>query len=345
MVNSALKLESEKLARSWMQHDQAMLRDYLVADVEDPRINVQSMITRHFLISELFGDRFDELAQAELSFGAAMNWLIATARKAGIAEILGDVDYALGRGADQTEGIDLPFFMRKLYASLPCQIGGMTIPNYIREFLQETQFVDQQPVWPPPVLFQNLWAEIAGSPELLTVFEPACGSANDYRFLDRYGIGRWLDYTGLDICEKNIANARELYPSKRFVAGNVFEIPAQDGAFECSFAHDLFEHLSPEGIERAVGELCRVTRRSLCLHFFNMDEIPDDRVQPVQDYHWNCLSAERMCGRFNQRGFDAQLVHIGRFIRVRTGCEQTHNPGAYTLLLRRRPAGLETCDT
>ena len=36
-MNAALQLETEKLIHSWMQHDSAHLRDYLVATVEDPR--------------------------------------------------------------------------------------------------------------------------------------------------------------------------------------------------------------------------------------------------------------------------------------------------------------------
>ena len=49
MIEPSLQEESDKLARSWMQHDAGMLRDYLVAGVEDPRLNVQSVLSRHFL--------------------------------------------------------------------------------------------------------------------------------------------------------------------------------------------------------------------------------------------------------------------------------------------------------
>ena len=63
-------------------------------------------------------------------------------------------------------------------------------------------------------------------------------------------------------------------------------------------------------------------------------------VRPVEDYHWNTLSVERMRELFAQHGFEGQVVHIGSFLRWATGCDQTHNPNAYTFLLHRQPADL-----
>lgn len=57
-MNDRLRQESEKLARSWMQHKSGWLREYLVAGVEDPRINIQSILSRHFLLRALCGERF-----------------------------------------------------------------------------------------------------------------------------------------------------------------------------------------------------------------------------------------------------------------------------------------------
>ena len=43
--------------------------------MEDPRINVQSILTRQFLTKGLFGERFTSLMEQELRFGVVMNWL------------------------------------------------------------------------------------------------------------------------------------------------------------------------------------------------------------------------------------------------------------------------------
>lgn len=339
VVEKPLQIESEKLAQSWMRHDPAMLRDYLVADVENPRINLQSILTRHFLIASIDGTSFRELVEAEWAFSAAMNWIFTTAKSAGDAESLAEIAHALRCGADNAEGIEIPRFLSLIYRSLPREVSGQTVPNYIESALRETRYCDGHAILPQTALetFEHLWNQAMNgfSHSPLTVLEPACGSANDYRFLVRYGIASSLAYTGVDICEKNIANARVLFPNVDFRTGNIFALDAPDRAFACSFVHDLFEHLSPAGIETGVKELCRVTQRELCVHFFNMDEIPDDFVRPLEEYHWNTLSMDRMRERFAAQGFSGQVLQIGAFLRSRLGCEQTHNPRAYTFLLRR----------
>ena len=96
------------------------------------------------------------------------------------------------------------------------------------------------------VTFQTIWREVlrGEQAERISVSEPACGSANDYRFIDGYGIGRLIDYAGFDLCEKNVRNAKALFPEACFKVGNVFEIEATDNGFDFCFVHDLFEHLS-----------------------------------------------------------------------------------------------------
>jgi SAM-dependent methyltransferase len=187
--------------------------------------------------------------------------------------------------------------------------------------------------------FQELWrqilaAEVPPTPAL-TVLEPACGSANDYRFLHSYGLTRFLAYTGLDLCPANIQNARALFPDAHFDIGNVFELSAPDCAFELSFVHDLFEHLSLEGLYVAIKELCRVTRRAICANFFQMDEIPEHIVRPTDEYHWNLLSMDQIKKLFADHGFSAQVVQIKSFLRQEFGCDYTHNPNAYTFFLQR----------
>jgi SAM-dependent methyltransferase len=167
----------------------------------------------------------------------------------------------------------------------------------------------------------------------ISVVEPACGSANDYRFLHEYGVARLIDYTGFDLCTKNIANARALFPSVKFERGNVFELSSPDKAFDCCIVQDLFEHLSLEGLERAVEEVCRITCTGICAGFFQMDEIREHVVRAVDDYHWNLLSMARMRKLFAARGFAGQVLHMDSFLRQKTSCQGTHNPNAYSFVL------------
>jgi SAM-dependent methyltransferase len=330
-----------------MRHDAGMLQDYLVAGVEDPRLNLQSVLSRHFLTRALTAERFAALMEQEYRFAAAMNWLAPLPRRLSDTAELELVLYALRRGADNAEGIEIPGFIVQTFAALPAAAGGLAIPNYIESFLSGTEVSPGQaePHQPSLNTFRDLWnhALAAEAPphqlstinsQPASVLEPACGSANDYRFLHSYGLARLVSYTGFDLCTQNIENARALFPGVNFAVGNVFEIAAPDRAFDLCFVHDLFEHLSLEGMQTAVKELCRVTREGLCIGFFNMDEIRAHQVRPVDDYHWNLLSMARVKELFADCGFAARVVHIGTFLRQQIGCEQHHNPNAYTFLLQ-----------
>ncbi|HXU75930.1 MAG TPA: class I SAM-dependent methyltransferase [Methylomirabilota bacterium] len=353
-MNDTLKLESERLERSWMRHDAGMLRDYLVASVEDPRINLQSILSRHFLVQAVAGEKWAALQQQEYRFSAAVNWLAALATRVGNREDLDEVLYALRQGADNSEGLEIPPFLSQTFRALPATTDGLVIPNYIESLLLRTTFKDGRPDLDPASLdtFQGLWSQAlirpakdAASGEVAAKFsllEPACGSANDYRFLRAYGLADAFEYTGFDLCEKNIDNARALFPGACFRQGNVFEIGAEPQSYQLSFTHDLFEHLSAEGIEAAVRELCRVTRWSIAVGFFNMDEIPEHILRPVEDYHWNMLSVKRMKQVFAEHGFIGQVIHIGTFLRQRVGCGLTHNPNAHTFVLHRGDRKRET---
>jgi SAM-dependent methyltransferase len=331
-----LQEEAGKLARSWAKHEAAWLRDYLVADVEDPRLNVQSILSRHFLVYGLAGERFAELMEQELRFAAAMNWVLKLARRY-TAEDLAIVRYGLEHGADNAEGIQIPEYILRIFQSLAALADGLTVPNYITSALDGTSPAPGAPNLHQPTLdlFGNLWSQILAGEQAarLPVLEPACGSANDYRFLVRYGIGRLIDYTGLDLCEKNVLNARALFPQTRFAAGNAFDLKSPDKVFDLCFVHDLFEHLSVDATEAAVRELCRVTRRGMCVGFFSMEEMPDHIVRPVGEYHWNTLSMSRMRRLFSAHGFTAKVMHIGSLLEQRMGCGETHNPNAYTFFL------------
>lgn len=323
-----------------MQHEAVWLKDYLVAGVEDPRINTQSILSRHFLIEALFGDRFEALMNQEYRFAAAMNWLVGLGRNADDADTAAAILHALRLGADNAEGLEVPEHVRVTFSHLPAKPGAVEVPNYLQTYLAtDGSGADAQAKRAASLsTFLRIWCEMFaadGATQTLTVLEPACGSANDYRFVQACGLAPWLDYTGLDICPKNIENARALFPQVRFEVGNVFEIPAPDRAYQITYMHDLFEHLSPAGLQLAVREICRVTRDGLCLGFFNVDEISDHVICPTEEYHWNTLSMAKLRAMFAREGFTGQVLHIGAFLQDRAGCEQTHNPNAYTFRLRR----------
>src|SRR4051812_16552963 len=94
-MDEALQHETERLTRSWMRHEQSMLGDYLVAGVEDPRINLQSILSRHSLIVALSGERYALVMEQEIRFALVLNWAQALFEKLGGMDDLLAIRHAL----------------------------------------------------------------------------------------------------------------------------------------------------------------------------------------------------------------------------------------------------------
>jgi len=138
-VNESLQQETEKLIQSWMQHDSKMLQDYLVASVEDPRLNLQSVLSRHFLIRNLAPGNFETLMEQEYRFAAVMNWLAQLIQRRGGVMELEAVLYALRHGADNAEGLAIPEIASRAFAGLPVIADEVRVPNYVEGFLSGAQ--------------------------------------------------------------------------------------------------------------------------------------------------------------------------------------------------------------
>ena len=330
MLENHFRLETENLKKSWMRHDQATLCNYLVRDVEDPRINIQSILTRHFLIEHLLGKRFEVLMEQELRFGLVMKWLLRLLKRQVRADLLHAVLDALLKAEKDADGLEIPLYISETFASL-------LLPNYMCDLFSWTPVETTEVPIPEYLMstFQMIWNEVlvGEQPPYRSVLEPACGSANDYRFIEGFGIANLIDYKGFDLCEKNIRNARQMFPYVCFEVGNVLEISADDKAFDYCFVHDLFEHLSGEAMKTAIAEICRVTQRKICVGFFNMHDGQQHIIRAVDYYHWNKLSVmetKAICERYAS---SVQIIHIDSFLISKFGCRDTHNKDAYTLII------------
>ena len=230
-------------------------------------------------------------------------------------------------GADSS---DVPKFLCDGFRKL-------SFPNYISDLLSWVPQKEHEENIPDYLLntFQEIWAQ-ALEPEKATpisVIEPACGSANDYRFLDSYALAPFLRYTGFDLNKKNVSNAKGKYPTVDFKVCNVFDIPANDNTYDCCFVHDLFEHLSAEGIEQAIQEICRVTAKKVCIHFFNMDDSNEHQIITNGAYHLNRLSQKKISRLFQNKADNIEIIHIDTFLEKRFGYSGTHNKQAWTWLI------------
>ncbi|HUT28609.1 MAG TPA: class I SAM-dependent methyltransferase [Sedimentisphaerales bacterium] len=326
----ALVTESNRLRAAWMRHESERLDNYLVADVEDPRINLQSIISRSFLINAIWPNEFAGLIGEEFRFSICLNFILKAIKSKQVRrESLLD---ALVDGRQTCADVKIPSYLQCCFDLVSGK--EQEVPDYISAALMN-------PLWgaqgrpPDSVLstFEQIWRRVVyrRRAKRISVLEPACGSANDYRYLHSYGVGRFLEYTGFDICDKNIANAHCRFPNIHFKVGNIIDIPAEDNSYDFLFVHDLFEHLSAEMIDIALTEIARVTRKQACLCFFNMADITEHSIKPTGLYHWNLLSLGRVREVLMNVAREIEVVHIDAFLRDSYHCADYHNPTAYTL--------------
>ena len=291
------RIERHLLERAWLHAQPKRLQVYLVRGYQNPVINVQSILARHEIIRELDGGTHDELMEEEL------RWAVEKHRD-----------------------------LRKRQRDLPLE-HGVDFREIKRSGKWRAAY--DEIMWDQD-RYAAVWTDaLRGLPHHgLSVIEAACGSANDYRYFDRYGLAPLLNYTGFDLTRANIDNARLMFPGIDFRVGDVQDIPARNGSYDWALAHDLLEHLSPSAFNRAVDELCRVTRRGVLISFFLMRDEPEHRVQPRRFYHVNELSKDRIEERFARHCTDITWVHIRKMLAERYGFDDYYNWRAWTIIAR-----------
>ncbi|MEQ7005214.1 class I SAM-dependent methyltransferase [Actinopolymorpha sp. B17G11] len=293
--------EAAKLRRSWAKLPAETLDDYLVSGYQNPRINAQSILARHFLLTELFGSEFEPMMREELEFCVDAN--AALRRRAG----------ELGVAMSQYTDPEKRAAVKKVCAVIADREGT----------------------------YERKWSKaLAGrEADTLRVLEFACGSANDYRFLDAYGIARFLDYTGVDLNEDNIRNARQRFPVRgatvRFELGSILDLPYADDSVDYVLAFDIFEHLSLPAMHKAMNEAIRIARKGVVIAFFIMVDKPDHIVRPKDSYHWNELSAGRIQELLKVKFPTVRAIHIPTFLAADYGAEHSYNPKAWTVIAER----------
>ena len=318
--------ESEALGWSWDRLPSELLDVYLVRDQQDPRINCQSILTRVLIIDTLWPREFDDLIDEELRFGAVLTWLLqrladGISRK-GLLESLAE------------HAPELPEFVRETHAWLDS--GDCPIPNYLTDALVGEDLDRSELSLADAVLdcFADVWSAVLRDREhpKVGVLEIACGSANDYRFIDSFGLARFLDYTGIDISAKNVRNARRRFPGIAFSRANVFDSGLPDGYAEFVFLHDLFEHLSPEGLNVALKETMRVCRKQAWLHFFSVADIARHELRRVGRYYRNTLSLGELVNSLEECASNVEVVAIQEMLGAKFGYADYYNPRAVTII-------------
>ncbi|MGC8887949.1 MAG: class I SAM-dependent methyltransferase [Verrucomicrobiia bacterium] len=322
--------ESRNLKQSWDRHSNEFLKDYLVRNIQDPRVNPQSIICRQVLIDSIVNGRFQGLKYHEILFSAAMLWVHSNAVELSDGYFRKALLYALRIGADNAEGFPIPKFIRDCFKILPVATDGLTLPNYLEIYLESSEGVLSEIVLNT---FMEVWKNVLGDvadASLASALEPACGSANDFRVIHSIGLNRFINYSGFDISDKNISNARAMFPEAQFFSADIYSVDLPPHSYDIVFVHDLFEHLSPQGIDFALKKLSNCCRNVICLGFFNMDETDEHLIVPYEDYYWNRLSVKKICETLST--FELQIIHINSLFKELFNVENLYNPYAYTII-------------
>lgn len=325
-----IQQENAQLRQTWERYSAEHLDTYLVAGVEDPRINIQSILTRAFLADALFPERFTALIHEELRFGTVLLWLLAQFQTGADRE-------ALREAICFDPAPHIPPFVAE--AARWLATDACPLPHYIEMALDTPTEMEPDQLLSSRArgVFSAVWhKELAGlTAPRLRVFEAACGSANDYRAFYDHGLAALLDYSGLDISEKNITNALAHFPDVAFRAGSILDSGLPDAAFDFVFAHDLLEHLSGPGVATALAEMVRLARREVWVHLFNTKPDGDHDIIPKEQYHWNRLSLAALRAAGCALGCSVEVIEIAPLLEHKFGLREYYNPHAATLVLKK----------
>ncbi len=320
--------EGSAYAAEWSRHGREYLDSYLIQEVEHPAVNPQSVLMRAFLMDRLFPGQFSPLVEEELYFSACACFALLGQREGWFPQLFARVEETDG-GVDG----ELPeFLQREFHQRTSSRFEIKALFEELAKCLTLGFEFFQSP-------FHRAWNEaIAAVPSAETMkrlrsLELACGSANDYRFFDHYGQAAFLDYTGVDVCPENIDNARARYPEVDFQVDDVTKLDADDDDYDVVMAFDLYEHLSPTGLDAAIDESVRVCRDELWLSFFNLSESPVHEFSQEGNYYWNALSITELTESLQTSGCDRiEIISLQRELEDRFPGYRHYNPEAHIVI-------------
>jgi SAM-dependent methyltransferase len=150
----------------------------------------------------------------------------------------------------------------------------------------------------------------------IKILDVGCGPANILAYLPL------VDYTGIDLNEKHIAFARELYGDRgRFIVGNAADNLKQDeGAFDLINVSALLHHLADGEAVSLFRSLKRLLRKNGKIVTFDNVWLPRQRfaVRLINnlDSGTNIRTPEGYLGLLNGLEFDIQTRIFGDLLRI-----------------------------
>lgn len=115
-------------------------------------------------------------------------------------------------------------------------------------------------------------------PQVTSVLDVGCASGRFQEFVTQFS--SHFTYTGLDISERNIASARELFPQSTFHLGDALDIPLT-GTFDLVNATGVMQHCA--AFESLIERMCAWSNRHV-LFDVKFSTIPAHVVDKERSY-------------------------------------------------------------
>ncbi|MCP4450104.1 MAG: hypothetical protein GY809_01475, partial [Planctomycetes bacterium] len=117
-----------------------------------------------------------------------------------------------------------------------------------------------------------------------------------------------------------------------FLVNSVYD-PHLCSAADYVFVHDLFEHLSPCGLDLALDQVMQLAHKQAWLHFFNLTDIEQHDFRQVGTYYWNTLSLRQIKETLSAYTSRIEVISIPTLLQAKFAWNQYHNQEAVTLLV------------
>jgi SAM-dependent methyltransferase len=311
--------EEQNLQRHWSGLSHSYLKSYLIHAEENPAINPQSVFLRGCIADRLFNQDFSSLINDEILFSTCACFALQRNENDELREIAEII-------SSHASLDNLPNFLCETIQSNEHQFDLFELVSEIAKCTVIGFEYFNSP-------FRSLWRNrVKGrSTANLKLLEIGCGSANDYRYWDTYGLADYIQYTGIDISRKNIENAKKLYPETNFQEANGCRLDLNGNAYEVVLCFDVLEHLSASGTEDMLNEMTRLSSDEIWISLFNGTLESRSSYQMKDDYHWNSLSLTELSEFLEKRGFKSTVMSISTELETRFEGYSHYNPNAYLL--------------
>src|SRR3989338_593974 len=144
----------------------------------------------------------------------------------------------------------------------------------------------------------------------LTILDAGCGVGYYFNSFSKSGLYYFIDYTGIDIVEKNITESQRLYPDARFEHGNILKLPFPSANFDVVLASLVLEYIPLKNLITAFEELLRVARKTLVINFLLEKDIPNHIETQISGYCRNTLSRDKLKKFFLTRNCAVSITDV-----------------------------------